>query len=54
MFDEDQNMEEEYSPEKINDVAKFKLPDTLLREPLDQKKILQLSKKEKRMYNLQK
>ena len=47
-------MEEEYIPGKLNDLAQFKLPNTLLREPLDQKKILQLSKKERRMYNLQK
>ena len=61
LFDSDQVAEDASvtSPQKFggetanaNDV--FRLPETLLREPLDQKKVVRLSKKEKRLYNVQK
>lgn len=55
-FDDEQQVDDNESfrsPQKV-EASKFKLPDTLLREPLDQKKVLKLSKKEKRIYNIQK
>ena len=50
VFDEEQHYDED-APEKL---AKLKLPETLLQEPLAANQVMRLSKKEKHMYNVQK
>ena len=55
MFNEDQNAFDD-SPDKLGTTTNFKsmLPVTLLNAPLDERKVVKLNKKEKRMYTLQK
>jgi hypothetical protein len=53
MFDEDQNPYDD-TPQKVTSNVKSLLPVTLLSAPLDEKKVVKLNKKEKRMYTMQK